>query len=141
MHQFLDIPLLKDIITDTHFSARDRLGRTLVFMARILQDSRARRVRDVAVDQGAGALLDPDGTATVVGDGSAYFLEATRKPKICKANTPLTFREIAVRSLRSNERFNVRQWSSDQGLAYILTVESGVIHSTLPGGAFYTNQK
>ncbi|MGB8115703.1 MAG: cyanophycinase [Candidatus Sulfotelmatobacter sp.] len=141
VHQFLNIPLLKDVITDTHFFARDRMGRTLVFMARILQDGRARRIRDIAVDQGAGVLLDPDGTATVVGDGSAYFLEAIRKPEICKANTPLTFRAIAVRTLRTEERFNVRRWSSDQGVAYILSVESGAIHSTLPGGAVYTNQE
>lgn len=141
VHRFLDIPLLKDIITDTHFSARDRLGRTLVFMARILQDGMARHVRDIAVDQGAGVLLDPDGTATVVGNGSAYFLDADQKPEICKANTPLTFREITVRSLRPDGRFDVRQWSSDQGVSYILSVESGVIHSTLPGGAVYTNQK
>jgi cyanophycinase len=141
VHRFLDNPLLKDVITDTHFSARDRMGRTLVFMARILQDGMARQIRDIAVDQGTSVLLDPDGTAIVVGNGSAYFLEATQRPEICKANTPLTFRQIAVRSLQSEERFNVRQWSSNQGVAYILSVESGVIHSTLPGGAVYTKQK
>jgi cyanophycinase len=138
VHQFLDVPLLKEVITDTHFSARDRMGRTLVFMARILQDDRARRVRDIAVDQRVAVLLDPDGSAAVVGNGSAYFLEATQKPEICKANTPLTFRNITVRSLRAEERFNVSRWSSDQGVAFTLSVESGVIHSTLPGGAIYT---
>ena len=45
VHAFLDNALLKDVITDTHFSARDRMGRTLVFMARILQDGRAHQFR------------------------------------------------------------------------------------------------
>lgn len=140
VHQFVDIPLLKEVITDTHFSARDRLGRTLVFMARILQDGKARRIRDIAVDQGAGVLLDPDGMATVVGDGSAYFLLATRNPEVCKANTPLTLRGVAVQSLRADEQFNVLQWSSSQGVSYTLSVEAGAIHSTLPDGTVYTNK-
>ena len=140
VQQFLNIPLLKELITDTHFSARDRLGRTLVFMARILQDGKARHIRDIAVDQGAGVLLEPDGTATVVGNGSAYFLQATQNPDVCKANTPLTFRGIAVRSLRADERFNVRQWLGHEGVSYTLSVEAGTIHSTLPDGALYTDK-
>ena len=139
VHQFLDNPLLKEVITDTHFSARDRLGRTLVFMARILQDGKARHIRDIAVDERTGVLLEPGGMATVIGAGSAYFLQATQNPEICKANTPLTFRGVAVRSLRADERFNVLQWSSSEGTSYTLSVESGAIHSTLPGGAVYTN--
>ncbi len=138
--QFVDIPLLKEVITDTHFSVRDRMGRTLVFMARILQDGKARQIRDIAVDQGAGVLLEPDGMATVLGEGSAYFLQATHSPEVCKADTPLTFRGITVRSLRAAQRFNVRQWSSDEGISYTLSVEAGTIHSTLPGGADYTNK-
>jgi cyanophycinase len=138
VHQFLDNPLLKEVIADTHFSARDRMGRTLVFMARILEDGRARHIRDIAVDQRTAVLLEPEGMATVVGAGSAYFLQATQAPETCKANTPLTFRGVAVRSLRVDERFNVLQWSSSEGVSYTLSVESGAIHSTLPNGAAYT---
>jgi len=43
---FLEIPLLRNTLTDSHFAKRDRMGRTLVFLARIVQDgwslSRAR---------------------------------------------------------------------------------------------------
>jgi len=140
VHQFLDNPLLKAVITDTHFSARDRMGRMLVFMARILQDGMAPQVRVIAVDERTAVLLDPGGMATVVGSGSAYFLQATRNPERCKANIPLTFSGVAVRSLRAGERFDVRQWSSSDGAAYTLSVESGIIHSTLPDGAVYTNK-
>jgi len=139
VHKFLDNPLLKDVITDTHFSARDRMGRTLVFMARILQDGRARYVQDIAVDQRTAVLLEPNGMATVVSAGSAYFLRATQAPETCKASTPLTFRGVAVRSLRAGERFNVLQWSSSEGVPYTLSVEAGAIHSTLSNGAAYTS--
>ena len=42
-----------------------------------------------------------------------------------------------MRSLRADEQFNVLQWSSSVGVSYTLSVESGTIHSTLPGGAAY----
>jgi len=140
VHQFLDNPLLKEVITDTHFSARDRLGRTLVFMARILQDGKSRQVRGIAVDERTAVLLEPGGMATVAGNGSAYFLQATRSPETCMANVPLTFHAIAVESLRADQRFNVLRWSSIEGVSYTLSVESGIIHSTLRGGAAYTDK-
>lgn len=34
-HGFLDVPVLKGIISDTHFVRRDRMGRLLVFLARL----------------------------------------------------------------------------------------------------------
>ena len=85
-------------------------------------------------------LLDPRGMATVVGSGSAYFLQATQSPGTCKPDKPLTFRGVAVRSLRAGERFDLLQWSSSDGVSYTLSATSGTIHSTLPDGAVYTNK-
>ena len=83
---FLNIPLLANTITDTHFVKRDRLGRLLVFMARILQDGWAERVRAIAVDENAAVLVEPDGAAKVVG-GAAYFLESTKPPEVCRTSS------------------------------------------------------
>ena len=33
--EFLEVPFLKSVITDTHYDQRDRNGRHLVFMARL----------------------------------------------------------------------------------------------------------
>jgi len=136
---FLTNPLLKNVITDTHFAARDRMGRSLVFMARILQDGRAKEIRDVAIDERTAVLLDADGQATVVGAGHAYFLQSTRAPEVCKPDTPLTFRGVTVHSLKAGEHFNVKLWSTPDGTPYTLSVESGVVKSTLPGGTVYTS--
>ena len=141
VHGFLTNPLLKNVITDTHFAARDRMGRTLVFMARILQDGRAREVRDIAVDERTSVLLEPDGYATIVGAGHAYFLQSTQSPDVCRSASPLTFRGIAVHSLSPGEHFDVAHWSTAEGTAYTLSVESGVIHSTLPGGSVYAQNR
>ncbi len=121
-HNFLTNPLLENVITDTHFAARDRMGRTLVFMARILQDSRAKQIRDLAIDERTAVLLDPDGQSTVVGAGHAYFLNSTQPPEVCKRDTPLTFRGITVHSLRAGEHFDVKGWSTSDGTSYNLAV-------------------
>jgi cyanophycinase len=138
VHAFLKNPLLKDVITDTHFAARDRMGRTLVFMSRILQDRRAREIRDIAVDERTSVLLNSDGQAVVVGAGHAYFLQATQLPEVCKAGVPLTFRGVAARSLAAGQHFDVGHWSSTDGTAYTLRVEKGVVRSSLPDGGAYT---
>ena len=79
---FLRIPILKAIITDTHFARRNRMGRLLVFLARLNEPDgkplppSAPGIRGIGVEQGAAVLLDPDGKATVVGHGCAYFVDA-----------------------------------------------------------------
>ena len=107
---FLRIPLLADTITDTHFSKRDRLGRLLVFMARILQDAWATRIRAIAVDENASVLLEPDGSASIVGAGAAYFLEVKTPPEICRRKTPLRFAGISVHRAPVGSSFNVKAW-------------------------------
>src|SRR6185437_14221293 len=47
VRNFLRIPALRGLITDSHFHNRDRLGRLLAFMARILQSGDVATVRGV----------------------------------------------------------------------------------------------
>ncbi len=58
---FLHIPALENTITDTHFSARSRLGRTLVFLARMRKDFAIPEARAIAIDERTAALLEPNG--------------------------------------------------------------------------------
>lgn len=89
----LGIPLLRDVITDTHFDTRHREGRLLVFMARILADGKAKSIRGIGVDEQTAVLVDADGHATVVGKegGEADFYEARGKPQQCVPGKPLQF--------------------------------------------------
>lgn len=134
---FIRIPLLKGTITDTHFAKRDRMGRLLVFMARILQSGKARPVSAIAVDEDCAVLLEPDGAASLEGPGSAYFLRAASAPEVCEQRRPLTFRNIAVYRIQRPGRFNVRTWRGARGVAYSLDVKNGVVTSTQPGGLIY----
>ncbi len=134
---FLNIPLLKNTITDTHFVRRDRLGRLLVFMARILADGKSNEARAIAVDERTAALLEPDGAVAVVGEGPVYFLRASGRPELCKAGSPLTFRHISVYRVKQGGSFDVSKWSGKGGEGYEFSVEAGVIRSSQAGGAIY----
>jgi cyanophycinase len=127
--EFLMIPLLANTITDTHFVKRDRLGRLLVFMARILQDGWAPRVRAIAVEENSAVLIDLDGAAKVVGEGPAYFLEAETLPGVCEHKKPLTFSQIAMQRVGPKQSFQITTWQG-QGDAYTLTVANGVVKSS-----------
>jgi cyanophycinase len=123
---FLRIPLLADLITDTHFVKRDRLGRLLVFMARIMQDGWAKKVRAIAVEENAAVLVTPDGTARVIG-GPAYFLEAARPPDVCTYRQPLTFSDISVQHVAEKQTFQLKTWQGATAEHYTLSVAKGVV--------------
>jgi cyanophycinase len=125
---FLKIPLLSGAITDTHFVKRDRLGRLLVFMARILQDGWADRVRAVAVEEDAAVLVEPDGAAKVVGS-PAYFLEASTRPDICRRKTPLQCANIRVHKAVAGQTFDLKLWHGKEGEDYLLSVGDGKVQT------------
>ena len=136
VRDFLDVPILHGVITDTHFHARDRLGRLLVFMARILESGRSAKIHAIGVDQHTAFLLEPDGKGVVAGSGAAYFFEAAHKPAKCKPGEPLTFDGVSVHKLLPGEKFNISLWKGE-GRSYMLSVVSGTLRSTQPGGAIY----
>jgi cyanophycinase len=124
---FLQIPLLAGTITDTHFVKRDRLGRLLVFMARILQDGWAGSVRAIAVEENAAVLVDAAGAARVVGSGPAYFIEAKTAPEVCRRKAPLSFGGIFVHRAPTGSSFNIKTWKGQGGDEYQLSVVNGQV--------------
>src|ERR1035438_1733599 len=46
VRDFLKIPHLENLLTDSHFAKRDRMGRTLGFLARIMQDGWSKSPRE-----------------------------------------------------------------------------------------------
>ncbi|MGA2100362.1 MAG: cyanophycinase [Candidatus Sulfotelmatobacter sp.] len=127
---FLKIPRLENLITDSHFAKRDRMGRTLGFLARIMKDSWSSSPREVAIDEKSAVLVDADGKATVVGTGKgAYFLRPTQAPEVCEKGVPLTFRGVSVYRVSTGGHFDLGSWTGDRGLASPLSVVRGKIES------------
>jgi cyanophycinase len=135
---FLKTPHLENLITDSHFAKRDRMGRTLGFLARIMKDGWSSSPREAAIDEKSAVLVEADGKATVVGTGKgAYFLRPTQAPEVCEKGVPLTFRNISVYRVKAGGHFDLTSWSGDGGTAYSLSVIGGKIESTQVGNGIY----
>ncbi|MBS1853262.1 MAG: cyanophycinase [Acidobacteria bacterium] len=138
VRDFIKVPLLRNTLTDSHFAKRDRMGRTLVFLSRLVQDGWSADPREIAIDEKSAVLLEPDGKATVVGFGlGAYFLRVTQPPDVCKPDTPLTMKGIATYHAPTGAHFDVTSWSGQGGESYTLSVTQGVVQSSRADHAIY----
>jgi cyanophycinase-like exopeptidase len=99
-NDFLDIPFLDNLITDTHYDNPDRRGRQMTFMARIAQLTNDRSF-GIASNEYVSVCVDATGRASVYGDYPnyqefAYFLQtncesASFLPENLQPNIPLTW--------------------------------------------------
>lgn len=124
-------------IYDSHFVTRDRMGRSLVFLARIVDNGWAAQPRGIGIDEQTALLVSPNGSATMVGIGAAYFLQAPGPAQVLVAKTPLTYLNIGVYKLPQGGTFNLSTWNGNGGVAYTLNVNNGALTSTLAGGNIY----
>ncbi len=74
---FLKVPHLDNLITDSHFAKRDRMGRSLGFLARIMKDGWNSSPREVAIDEKSAVLVEADGKATCCGHGEGRVFLAS----------------------------------------------------------------
>ena len=130
--RLLDLPFLKNVITDSHFENRNRMGRLITFMARIISDNWSQKIRAIGVDESTAVMIDGNGTARIFSkNGHAYVLEPTEMPITCTKSTPLTFRKIFVRRLPGGSTFDVSTWSNENAPHYMLDVIEGNIISNV----------
>lgn len=98
-NDFLNIPYLQNVITDTHYDNPDRRGRQTAFMARIAKDENIRSF-GIASNEYVSVCIAADGKAYVYGafpqyQEFAYFLQANCSspfiPETCVSGSPLTW--------------------------------------------------
>ena len=92
---FIDVSILENTITDTHFDQRDRSGRLFTFMSRMVKDWDI-EAKGIAANEFTAVCIDIDGKAYVYGNPSyddyAYFLKSQGcAPEICTTGQPLTW--------------------------------------------------
>ncbi len=151
-NDFLHIPLLKGLITDTHFSARNRQGRLTAFMARMLIQT-GQTAYGIACDERTAVCIGTDGIARVFGHspdrpGSVFFLQtrcnSTALPEAYKAGQPFTWNQeqqaLAVYKVQGDssgsKTFDLKDWkaTSGEGSWQRWYVEDGAFH-TIPAKA------
>lgn len=133
-NDFLEVPYLDNVITDTHYDARDRRGRQAVFMARFAKDNGTRSF-GIACNEYTAVCVDADGKATVYGaypeyQEFAYFLQANcvadYAPETLLAATPVTWnrngeaiKAYKVPGTKTGENyFDLSDWQTGNGGAW-----------------------
>jgi cyanophycinase len=135
---FLHLPNLGGLITDSHFVTRDRMGRLMTFLARIVNDGWADTAKGVGIDEQTALAVEANGSAIVLGNGAAYFLKTPgTPPEVCAEKTPLTYRNISVYRVYGSATFNFASWTGSGGTAYTISAENGALTSTQTGGGIY----
>jgi len=134
---FLVLPNMGGIITDSHFVTRDRMGRLVTFLARIVKDGWAPSAKGIGIDEMTAIAVEPNGSVSVLGSGAAYFLRTPGAPEVCQSKTPLTYRNLSVYRVSGSATFNLSTWTGSGGTGYTLSAEAGVLNSTQAGGGIY----
>jgi cyanophycinase len=127
-----NVPLLANVLTDSHFQTRDRMGRLLVFLARLQQDGMASAPRAIAVDEASGVGVSADGATTTFGTGvGAYYLSVAKNAKrVCEPNTALTYSLVSTVHVTNGGDFTLGSWTSTTSSPYALSVSNGVVSSS-----------
>jgi cyanophycinase len=133
---FLSLAKLGGIITDQHLQERDRMGRTVAFLARLVRDGWTSRGRAIAADRETALHVDPaDGSAEVLATAThptpyVYFLQTSGPPEVCAPDTPLTYRNVAVYRIGPGGTFDLNRWKGTRGISYTLSAVEGVLTSS-----------
>ena len=131
-NDFLDLPYLERLITDTHFDQRSRAGRLVTFMARLTEEN-GERAFGIASNEYTAVVITPDGIASAFGEypqfeeDMVYFLQANCmspfEPETITPGVPLTWNqnEQAVKvyrvpaTLDASNQFDLNDWKSGVG--------------------------
>lgn len=130
-NDFLEIPFLENVITDTHYDDPDRRGRHSTFLARYTTDNNLRAF-GIACNEYTAVCVDVDGKAYVFGDyptyeEHAFFIQTncttSYLPENCSPNNPLNWmrdnealKVYKVPGMTSGENyFDLSDWQSGSG--------------------------
>lgn len=127
---FLLLPRLDQVCTDSHFVTRDRMGRLVTFLARFVKDGWTTQAYGIGVDEMTAVCMEGSGVATVMGSGAAYFLKTPGMPETCLSGTPLTYRNIPTYKVTSSGTFDLVTWRGTGGTSYTLSAVAGALSSS-----------
>ncbi|MDJ0382212.1 pre-peptidase C-terminal domain-containing protein [Streptomyces sp. G-G2] len=126
------------VINDSHFVTRDRMGRTMAFVARAIKDGRTTggKAWGVGVDEGSSLYLDSSGLATLYGK-AAYIVLGDHQPEQATPGKPLTFSNYKIWHLTTGQTYDFKNRPTCG--YYLRSVTNGVTDTNLYNGTPQTD--
>jgi beta-aspartyl-peptidase (threonine type) len=108
VRNFLHLPYLAHVITDSHFASRDRFGRLLVWVGRLATEQRDPSITGIGIDEKAALCIEPDGAGRVysIGRGFAWLVRPMRVPDTLAAR-PYNVRAVPVVGIGAESTFDL----------------------------------
>ena len=112
---FLHLRYLDQVITDSHFGARARLGRLIVFVARFAQQQQNTAITGIGIDESTALCVDSDGRGRVYTNvgGYAWLVRPQRFADVLEAGKPLEFHAVPVTGVGPASSINLRTFHVD----------------------------
>lgn len=127
---FLHMPYLRQVITDSHFGKRDRLGRLIAFLARLSKEQARDDLVGLGVDEYTALCIDAQGYGSVYsGNGGHVWLVRPRHAaQVYAQGQPLSIRNVPVIGLGAGSRLRMRDFQVEQpAFSELYDVESGLL--------------
>lgn len=149
---FLTPPAFRNAILDSHLNTRDRMGRMLTFVSRLVAPvgttgctggilsagtSALNGARAIGVGVETALLVQGDGHQTpytgrrvtnsysTEADNAVYFVRPLQAATVCSPGKPLTALQFEIRKLNGDGVFNLSDWTGQP--AYTVDVVAGVL--------------
>lgn len=111
---FLDMPYLDHVVTDTHFAARDRLGRLIAFVAHVRSTSDPQAI-GLGVDEDTALTVDGDGIGRFHNLGTGYiWLVQPEGQAQAVAGQPLDFDAVRVTTMGTDGMIDLKTMTIDR---------------------------
>lgn len=129
---FLHSPMLANIVTDSHFAERDRLGRLIAFVVKARAQAPGVPLVGLGIDEDASMVVEADGTATLhasVPDQYAWLVRVGAARDL-RAGRPLNVRDVRVTGIGPRSSFNLgSQVVRNADFERVYDVHDGVLKS------------
>lgn len=110
---FLHMPYLEHVITDSHFSQRNRLGRLIAFVAKLRSEGVA-NVVGLGIDEGAALCINGVGIGRLYPgseNGYAWLVRPTQPAERVEHGQPLEFGAVRVTGIGAGSRLRLSSLS------------------------------
>lgn len=133
---FLELPRLANTLTDQHLEERDRMGRTVTMLSRLLEQGWTDNARAIAADRETALHVDP---ATGIGRVFAtadhdtpyvYFLRLESQSQKPQPGQALSTDDVSVYRAGPGDTFDLGAWQGTGGDVYTLRSVNGVLKSS-----------